>query len=554
MARLCKVRIKGFRSIGEECEIAVPTGVPLVLIGENNAGKSNIIKALDVVLGEHWPGSRDVEDHDFWGREPHDVAIEIEVFADGLVCSKAGEIESLFWACHSDPPREPRFRAFTPDHDERFASNELRRQCQAMIVNADRRLSYQLSYTSKWTFLSRLMHRFHEHLVSDDTRVERLKAEFGKIVGIFEEVKEFQAFRGGLAEQFGEVLKGMSYGLNVDFSAYDPSNFFRSLRVLPNENGEPRTLDELGTGQEQVLALVFAHAYARAFFEEGSIVLVIEEPEAHLHPLAQEWLGRLIRMMSRDGLQVILTTHSPAFVDILGLEGLVLVRKPGESTAVTQLTRADLAASCVLHGSDAESTDDEAILPFYASAATSEILAGLFARKVVLVEGQTEGMALPTLLLKAGLDTVKRGIAVIPVLGKGNLAKWWRFFNAYGLPVYVIFDNDGKNDKEGARRMDLLTTLDVPEEQRATLMAETGWLVEGNCSIFGTDFETTLREALPGYEEIEEEAQEELGSESKPLIAKYVADRVEVDVASAGGKQLQALAEAIRFLEGPEAA
>jgi putative ATP-dependent endonuclease of the OLD family len=57
-----------------------------------------------------------------------------------------------------------------------------------------------------------------------------------------------------------------------------------------------------------VLALVFAHAYARAFY--GGIVLVIEEPEAHFHPLAQEWLGRKIRDMTRDGLQIILTTHS----------------------------------------------------------------------------------------------------------------------------------------------------------------------------------------------------------------------------------------------------
>ncbi len=552
MARLSRLRIKGFRSVGEECEISVPAGTPVVLIGENNAGKSNIVKAIDVLLGEHWPGTRGVEDHDFWGREPHDATIEIEVFADGLLCSKAGEIESLFWACHSDAPREPRFRALTPDHDERWPSRELRQQCQAMIVNADRRLSYQLSYTSKWTFLSRLMHRFHEHLVSDDSRVERLKAEFEKIIEIFGEVKEFQAFREGLAEQFGEVLKGMSYGLNVDFSAYDPSNFFRSLRILPSEDGSPRTFDELGTGQEQILALVFAHAYARAFYDEGAIVLVIEEPEAHLHPLAQEWLARLIRLMSKDGLQVILTTHSPAFVDILGLEGLVLVRKPGESTTITQLTRAQLAASCVFHGSDAERTNADSILPFYASAATPEILAGLFARKVVLVEGQTESMALPILLRKAGLDTVKRGIAVIPVSGKGNLAKWWRFFTAFGLPAYVVFDNDGKNDKAGVRRQDVLTTLEVPEDQIAARLDEEGWLVESSYSIFGVDFESTLRDVLPGYKEIEDEAREELGSDSKPLIAKYVAERIEVGGKGEGSKTLKALAAAIRALEPPE--
>ncbi len=59
------------------------------------------------------------------------------------------------------------------------------------------------------------------------------------------------------------------------------------------------------------MALVFAHAYARAFY--GGIILVIEEPEAHLHPLAQEWLARKIHQMAADGLQIVITTHSPHF-------------------------------------------------------------------------------------------------------------------------------------------------------------------------------------------------------------------------------------------------
>jgi predicted ATPase len=69
--------------------------------------------------------------------------------------------------------------------------------------------------------------------------------------------------------------------------------------------------EELGTGEQQVLAISFAHAYAGSF--RTGFILAIEEPEAHLHPLAQAWLAEKIHEMCADGLQIILTTHSPPY-------------------------------------------------------------------------------------------------------------------------------------------------------------------------------------------------------------------------------------------------
>jgi putative ATP-dependent endonuclease of OLD family len=546
MVRLTELRIRGYRSIKDECAISFPEDAPLVLIGENNAGKSNVVKALDVILGEMWPASREPEDHDFWDRDPRGGRIEIEAFWDGLECERNGPIRSICLIHSPADSPEPFFRAIKPDDDQVFISKKLRNQCQAIVVGADRRLSYQLSYTSKWTLLSKLMRKFHDHLVSDPARVERLKAEFQLITDVFQEVEEFKTFQEGLVKQLGAMLDGMSYGLAVDFSAYDPRNFFHSLRVLPNENGDMRTFEELGTGQEQLLALVFAHAYARAFY--GGIVLVIEEPEAHLHPLAQQWLGRKIREMARDGLQLILTTHSPAFVDILGLEGVALVRKIEGATEVKQLSAAGLAEFCVEHGADRRRATERRILPYYSNSATQEILSGLFARKIVLVEGQTEQLALPVYLEKAGLDVLRRGIAVIPVMGKGNLAKWWRFFVAYGLPTYVIFDNDDAHDDDGRKRKDALTTIGLPAEEIEPLLTTEDWTVADAYSIFGQDFETTLRVTFPGYDEREAEAIAELGSDSKPLIAKYVADSLPIDFETEGGKRLKLLARKIKRL------
>ena len=113
-------------------------------------------------------------------------------------------------------------------------------------------------------------------------------------------------------------------------------------------------------------------------------------------------------------------------------------------------------AHCVVTGVPQDKVDEDNILPFYAANTSREILDGFFAKKVVLVEGPTECLSLPNYLTKVGLDVAKRGIAIVPV-GEGNLAKWRRLFTAYGIPTFVIFDNDGKaDDKQRVKRRDAL--------------------------------------------------------------------------------------------------
>src|SRR5690606_3443818 len=216
-------------------------------------------------------------------------------------------------------------------------------------------------------------------------------------------------------------------------------------------------IDEMGTGEQQILALSFAYAYARAF--HGGIVLALEEPEAHLHPLAQAWLAKKLFEMCEGGLQIVITTHSPHFINLLHLEGLVLLRKVGGATRAVQLTRDDLVHHCIALGSHPERTTADRILSFYQDNATPPVLEGFFARTVVLVEGPSEELALPVYFSRLGFDTAGNGVAVINVGGKGNLAKWRRLFTAYGIPVYVVFDNDGSEDGEATRRIDALRAI-----------------------------------------------------------------------------------------------
>ena len=551
MGRVRSLRIRNFKSIGDEIEVQFPPKQPLILIGENNAGKSNIVRALELLLGETWPGSYDPEDHDFHNRDRSIEPLEIRVTLEGVTHADKYKgtlsVEGLVWRYEAGEKRP--FRMILSGGIENpYPSNDVREQCFCIAVGADRRLSYQLSYTSKYTFLSRLMRRFHRALSDDEARVEALRESFEQTKGLFLGIDAFATFTTELQKQVSQLSGNLKYGLKVDFSAYDPSNFFHALRVFPYEGKDVRAFSELGTGQEQIFAISFAYAYAKAFHGDGSgLIVVIEEPEAHLHPLAQEWMGQVIRDVAAAGVQVVVTTHSPKFLDMSGLDGFALARKIEGGTHVVQWSHEDFASYCREHG--APRAGRETVLPFYAAVATEDLLSGLFARRVLLVEGPTEALALPVYLDRVGLNTLSNGIAVLPVHGVGNLAKWWRFFSAYGLPVYVAFDNDARDDDQEIKRKDLLQTLGINAQEWPEAISTKQWLIGESYCVFGRNFEETLRANFgEAYRALEGEALEQFGlsaEQAKPLVARYVAERLEKDDQAPGWKGLEMLSKAI---------
>jgi putative ATP-dependent endonuclease of OLD family len=70
MPRLRQITIEGYRSISEQVVINFPENQPTVLIGENNSGKSNIIRAIELMFGEFHPKYKKLDDYDHFDRDP----------------------------------------------------------------------------------------------------------------------------------------------------------------------------------------------------------------------------------------------------------------------------------------------------------------------------------------------------------------------------------------------------------------------------------------------------------------------------------------------------
>lgn len=551
MARVEELEVANYRSIGKyAARISFPPDTPVVLLGENNAGKSNLVKALQLVLGEKWPGNHDPEDHEFYGRE-RDKRICIDVYFDQSDMY-GGRYDQVKFRFDPDAEGDPVTFGGKPiikewHDDTSYLNSEDRETCTCIVVGAERNLDYQLSYKSKYTFLSKLMHRFHKAMLEDEEVKGDLEEIFSDIKSKFHDVDQFSTFTEGLQDNLDQLVGSMSHQLEVDFEAYNPVNFFRALRLQAVEDDQVRALDELGTGEEQVLAIAFAHAYAKAF--HGGIFLIIEEPEAHLHPIMQRWLSRRIHEMSEDGLQILMTTHSPAFVDLLNLEGLVLAKKGSNGTYTIQKTAGDLAKHCIDKGVPEDFIDEGTILSFYKAHATEKILSGFFAKKVILVEGPTEKLALPEYFRQVGFDLLERGIEILSVGGKGDLAKWWRLFTLYEIPTYIIFDNDADDDDNESRRKDALGALNVDNNQIEAVIQSDEWLIEDKYSVFGVDFETTLRQLIHEYESFESEAKKYIDSKSKPLIARYAARKTHLERYHSARGKFAELADRIASLK-----
>lgn len=97
-------------------------------------------------------------------------------------------------------------------------------------------------------------------------------------------------------------LGEISPGINLNPKEYKDAGL---VGIEYSSYGEKHSPLNVGFGLSYVLPVIIALLKARA----GDIV-VLENPEAHLHPRGQRKMGELIARVSSGGVQVILETHS----------------------------------------------------------------------------------------------------------------------------------------------------------------------------------------------------------------------------------------------------
>lgn len=187
------------------------------------------------------------------------------------------------------------------------------------------------------------------------------------------------------------------------------------------DDGDITPIDEKGDGIKSLAAIALIESISFENLEGRSLILCIEEPEAHLHPDAIHSLRTvLFELSERSGVQVIISTHSPLLIDRDKISNNVIV---GDNHRIHP-------CSCV--------EDVRQVLGV-------RISDNLAATKVVLVEGESDKRYFETLCkqrLSLRQKLEDNSLQFVNVHSASKMDFQIRMYNSIMVSTLVLLDSD----------------------------------------------------------------------------------------------------------------
>jgi len=207
-------------------------------------------------------------------------------------------------------------------------------------------------------------------------------------------------------EEFVDTVNGLLH----------PKKLLPLTRSFPDQlriqlpNGDTHTVPDLSSGERQALVIISRVMRAGA----GHSVVLIDEPDAYLHPNLSQRLVEALRKGTGEHGQLILSTHSPAILDRI---------------SPSAIFRLDYERSARQLGSQSDLIDMYKNTGFRASALTqSEVL--------IVSEGDLDEVVLKALFPKLARASFSKGD------GRANVVHRVKSLLEWDLPIIGMVDRD----------------------------------------------------------------------------------------------------------------
>lgn len=207
------------------------------------------------------------------------------------------------------------------------------------------------------------------------------------------------------------------------------------------DDGVRTSLAAKGDGVKSLLTMALIHELSSLRHSDRTLVLAVDEPEAHLHPTAIHELDGVLRELSCKQ-QVILATHNPIFVNRASVKSNVLVQN---NTARVAASVSQIRSAIGVQMQD--------------NLESAEIS--------VLVEGLTDVSVLP-LVLATQDPTFSRAatrerVVFKATTGTGKLPAYIQREKSTVCRIIAVLDNDqaGRQQADNVRNSKLIASADV---------------------------------------------------------------------------------------------
>jgi putative ATP-dependent endonuclease of OLD family len=435
--RLRELLIRNFRKI-EDLRVTFPRGL-CVIVGENNSGKTAIIDALRLML---FP-SRDFDalrlnEDDF--RNGTDYApIEIScIFSDPkdddevhfqecLVDVGGGKFEIRLNARieFNKTTRRANVKTWGGETEGGALPSNLYDHIASIYLQPLRDPESGLR-PGRHSQVSRLIDSLTEE--AEHEQFEEIAKDANERI---RELKPVEVARNDINTQMASIA-GEELTQKTELIFSDPT-FYRIIAGLqPEIEGLPFALNGLGYNNLVFTSATLGTLRRSPHFSFRSIL--VEEPEAHLHPQLQVLLLRYFaKVAAEEGgneVQVIASSHSPILASQAPIDSVVSVQECDGKVHAVSLCTIDMDARL------------KKKLQRFLDATRGELF---FARRILMVEGIAEALLLPVLARIAGGDLKESAVtllnadglnfnAFVPLFGENRLAS----------PVAILTDGDAK--------------------------------------------------------------------------------------------------------------